>query len=78
MNEFGLEDIPIKQCGNAFSVCVCIEMIKRGTKVKGFDVVFVDDVLLGIVLSSLAAVESCFGFALNNMYNLGFDHLELV
>lgn len=76
MDEFGLDDIPIKQWGK-YIYGVCLEMIKRGSKIQGFDVVFAGDVPLGAGMSSSAALESCFGFALNNMYNLGFDRFEL-
>ncbi|HMM04191.1 MAG: galactokinase [Dysgonomonas sp.] len=76
MDEFGLDDIPIKQWGK-YIFGVCKEMIKRGKKVEGFDCVFAGDVPLGAGMSSSAALESCFGFAINDMYNLGFDRFEL-
>jgi len=53
------------------------EIEKRGNKVKGFDAVFYGDVPLGAGLSSSAALESAFAFALNDMYNLGIDKFEL-
>lgn len=56
---------------------VCQEMIKRGKDVLGFDCVFAGDIPLGAGMSSSAALESCFGFAINDMYNLGFDKFEL-
>lgn len=56
---------------------VCREMIKRGKKVGGFDAVFSGDVPLGAGMSSSAALESCFGFAINDQFNLGFDRFEL-
>lgn len=77
MDEFGLDDIPIKQWGK-YIFGVCHEMMKRGaTAIKGFDCVFAGDVPLGAGMSSSAALESCFGFALNDIYNLGFDRFEL-
>lgn len=48
---------------------VCRETIKRGGTVKGFDAVFAGNVPLGAGLSSSAALESCFAFALNDMFN---------
>ena len=57
---------------------VCREMQKRGAKLQGFDTVFSGDVPLGAGLSSSAALESTFGFALNEIYNCGFDKKELV
>lgn len=76
MDEFGLDDIPIKHWGK-YIFGVCHEMMKRGAKIQGFDCVFAGDVPLGAGMSSSAALESCFGFALNDMYNLGFDRFEL-
>ncbi|MBK5722464.1 galactokinase [Dysgonomonas sp. Marseille-P4677] len=76
MDEFGLDDIPIKGWAK-YIFGVCKEMIKRGKKVEGFDCVFAGDVPLGAGMSSSAALESCFGFAINDMYNLGFDRFEL-
>ncbi len=42
---------------------------KRGGVVKGFDAVFAGNVPLGAGLSSSAALESCFAFALNDLFN---------
>lgn len=75
---FGLgeNDIPREQWAK-YIYGVCREMIKRGADVKGFDCVFAGDVPLGAGMSSSAALESCFGFALNDQFNLGFDRFEL-
>lgn len=75
-DEFGLDDIPIKGWGK-YIFGVCHEMMKRGARISGFDCVFSGDVPLGAGMSSSAALESCFGFALNDIYNLGFDRFEL-
>ena len=56
---------------------VCRETIKRGGKVEGFDTVFAGDVPLGAGLSSSAALESCFAFALNDIFKNGIDKFEL-
>lgn len=57
---------------------VCREIIKRGGKVGGFEAAFAGDVPLGAGLSSSAALESCFAFALNDMFNDGnIDKFEL-
>ncbi len=53
------------------------EMAKRGGKVGAFEVVFGGDVPLGAGLSSSAALESAFGYALNEEYGLGFSREEL-
>lgn len=48
---------------------VCREILKRGGIVKGFDAVFAGNVPLGAGLSSSAALESCFAYALNDIFN---------
>ena len=53
------------------------EIQKRGFEPKGFDTVFAGDVPLGAGMSSSAALESTFAFALNDMYDLGIDKFEL-
>ena len=68
--EFGLneEDAPREQWAR-YIFGVCREVIKRGFTVKGFDTVFAGNVPLGAGLSSSAALESCFAFALNDLFN---------
>ena len=68
--EFGLneEDKPKEQWAS-YIFGVCREVIKRGGVVRGFDAVFSGNVPLGAGLSSSAALESCFAFALNDMFN---------
>ena len=56
---------------------VAHEMMKRGATVPAFDCVFGGDVPLGAGLSSSAALESAVGFALNEIYGLGFDRKTL-
>lgn len=68
--EFGLKEEDAPQQGWARYVFgVCREIEKRGGKAKGFDAVFAGNVPLGAGLSSSAALESCFAFALNDMFN---------
>jgi galactokinase len=43
-------------------------MIKRGVEVRGFNTAFAGDVPLGAGMSSSAALESAFAFALNDLY----------
>lgn len=68
--EFGLneEDAP-SQSWARYIFGVCREIIKRGGKVEGFDTVFAGNVPLGAGLSSSAALESCFAYALNDLFN---------
>ncbi len=76
--EFGLreEDAPA-QAWARYIFGVCRETIKRGGKVEGFDTVFAGDVPLGAGLSSSAALESTFAFALNELFGNGIDKFEL-
>ena len=68
--EFGLNeaDAPTQSWAR-YVFGVCREILKRGGKVEGFDAVFAGNVPLGAGLSSSAALESCFAFALNDMFN---------
>lgn len=77
--EFGLNeaDAPV-QAWARYVFGVCREIIKRGGQVHGFDAVFGGNVPLGAGLSSSAALESCFAFALNDMFNdNAIDKFEL-
>lgn len=77
--EFGLneEDAPAQSWAR-YIFGVCREILKRGGKVHGFDAVFAGNVPLGAGLSSSAALESCFAFALNDMFNdNSIDKFEL-
>ncbi|MBO7643704.1 MAG: galactokinase [Bacteroidales bacterium] len=75
---FGLEeeDKPAEQWAR-YIFGVCRETIKRGGKVAGFDAVFAGDVPLGAGLSSSAALESCFAYALNDLNGNGLDLFTL-
>ena len=76
--EFGLkeEDKP-EQAWARYIFGVCRETAKRGGKVAGFDTVFAGDVPLGAGLSSSAALESTFAFAINELNGNGIDKFEL-
>lgn len=76
--EFGLneEDKPAQQWAR-YIFGVCRETIKRGGKVEGFDAVFAGDVPLGAGLSSSAALESAFAFAINDLFDNKIDKFEL-
>ena len=68
--EFGLneEDAP-SQSWARYIFGVCRETLKRGFMVEGFDTVFAGDVPLGAGLSSSAALESTFAYAVNYLFN---------
>lgn len=76
--EFGLneEDAP-KASWARYIFGVCREIIKRGGKIQGFDTVFAGDVPLGAGMSSSAALESTYAFALNDLFSLNIDKFEL-
>ena len=77
-SEFGLNEEDLPQEGWAkYIFGVCREIIKRGGAVAGFDTVFAGDVPLGAGMSSSAALESTYAYALNDMFNLGIDTFEL-
>lgn len=50
------------------------ELLSKGTKVLGFDAIYGGDIPLGAGLSSSAALESCFAYALNDIF--GDDTLD--
>ena len=77
--EFGLneEDAP-RASWARYIFGVCREMIKRGVDVKGFNTAFSGDVPLGAGMSSSAALESTYAFALNELFGEGkIDKFEL-
>ena len=74
---FNEEDAP-EQSWARYIFGVAREIEKRGGIVKGFDAVFAGNVPLGAGLSSSAALESCFAYALNDLYNdNSIDKFEL-
>ncbi|MFI3292897.1 MAG: galactokinase [Rikenellaceae bacterium] len=75
--EIGSDELP-KQSWMRYIYGVCQETIKRGGVVKGFDAAFMGDLPVGAGLSSSAALESVFGFAINDLFNDGaIDKMEL-
>ncbi len=76
--EFGLTEEDAPQASWArYIFGVCRETIKRGGQIQGFDTVFAGDVPLGAGMSSSAALESTYAFALNDLFSLGIDKFEL-
>lgn len=68
-SEFGLEEKDAPAEGWAkYIFGVCREMAKLGVEVRGFDCAFSGDVPLGAGMSSSAALESTFAYALNDMF----------
>lgn len=77
--EFGLEEKDAPRASWArYIFGVCREMIKRGVDVKGFNTAFAGDVPLGAGMSSSAALESTYAFALNDLFGENkIDKFEL-
>lgn len=66
-----------KQWAN-YLLGVIAQIQKTGKKVEGVDCVFGGDIPLGAGLSSSAALETGFAFALNEIFDYGFSKMELV
>ncbi len=76
--EFGFEEADAPRTSWArYIYGVCREIIKRGGKLEGFNTAFAGDVPLGAGMSSSAALESVYAYALNDMFDLGIDKFEL-
>ncbi len=54
------------------------QMKQRDAALKGFDMTIGGDIPLGAGLSSSAALECATAYALNDIFNLGFEKMELV
>lgn len=76
--EFGLREEDAPQASWArYIFGVCREIIKRGGEIQGFHTVFAGDVPLGAGMSSSAALESTYAYALNDLFSLHIDKFEL-
>lgn len=68
--EFDLDDEKGPSASHfRFVYGVCREMMKLGVPVEGFNTAFAGDVPLGAGMSSSAALESTFAFAINDLFN---------
>ncbi len=76
--EFGLteEEAPAESWAR-YIFGVCREMDKHGYRTQGFDTVFAGDVPPGAGMSSSAALESTFAFALNDLLQQQIPPFEL-
>lgn len=76
--EFGMEESDKPAAGwTCYLFGVCREIRKRGFRIGGFDTVFAGDVPLGAGMSSSAALESVYAFALNDLYSCGIGKFDL-
>ena len=65
--ELNEEDLP-RTSWARYIFGVCREMIKRGIPIQGFNTAFAGDVPLGAGMSSSAALESTYAYALNDLF----------
>ncbi len=61
-----------------YLIGVVDQISKAGKNVKGFDCVFGGNIPIGAGLSSSAAIEAGLAFALNVIFELGIDNIDLV
>ncbi|MBL8032819.1 MAG: galactokinase [Leptospiraceae bacterium] len=74
---FAAGEAKLPQAWANYVLGVVMEFHSRCFGVPGFDAVFAGDVPLGGGLSSSAALESAFAFAINDLFNYGLGKLEL-
>ena len=78
-------DIPVlgsyKKDGEAwfnYPIGVIEQFLQDGKKVSGLDMLFYGNIPIGSGLSSSASIEVATAFAFNQLFNLGYNKLELV
>ncbi len=76
--QVSLDEIKPTKNWATYILGVTDQLIKRGHKISGFNLVLDGDVPVGAGLSSSAAVECATAFALNELYSLGLEKLEMV
>ncbi len=76
--EVKIADIKPTSTWATYVLGVVDQLIKRGHKITGFNLVLDGDVPLGAGLSSSAAVECATVFALNELFDLKIDRMEMV
>lgn len=74
--EFALDEKPIRSWA-LYIYGVVTEILKRGHRLTGFDCVFGGDIPIGSGLSTSAALESTFAFALNDLFQLNLTKLDM-
>lgn len=76
LEEFELDEKP-RQAWAQYIYGVVREIIGRGKKIGGFDCVFGGDIPIGSGLSTSAALECTFAYAINDLWQLGLSKLDL-
>jgi galactokinase len=70
--------VPVENHWSSYVLGVVDQLLKSGKSLTGFDLVLTCDVPIGAGMSSSAAVESATAFALNELFGLNLDRLDLV
>lgn len=73
-----LNEIRPTKTWTTYILGVVDQLIKKGYKIGGFNLVLDGDVPVGAGLSSSAAVECATAFALNELFSLGMEKIEMV
>lgn len=73
-----LNEIKPTETWSTYILGVVDQLIKKGHKISGFNLVLDGDVPVGAGLSSSAAVECATAFALNELFSLGLEKMEMV
>jgi len=68
---------PVEQRWVNYMLGVMDEMKKKGKKIGGFKVAMSSDIPIGAGVSSSAALECGFGFAINTIFEFGFSKKDL-
>src|SRR5688572_8172359 len=76
--EVSIEDRRPTHTWHTYILGVVNELIKRGYPVSGFNLAIDGDIPIGAGLSSSAAVECAVVFALNNLFELNIEPLEMI
>ena len=76
--EINIADIKPTSNWDTYLLGIVDQLLKRGHKITGFNLVLDGDVPLGAGLSSSAAVECATVFALNELFHLQMSKLEMV
>ena len=70
--------VPVENHWSAYILGVVDQLLKSGKSLTGFDLLLTCDVPIGAGMSSSAAVESATAFALNELFGLNLERLDLV
>src|ERR1700722_1774514 len=74
---FSLQNIQPVKGWATYLLGMIFNLRQKGFSISGIDVMIDGDVPLGVGMSSSAAVCSAFGFALNEIFELGLSRMEL-